>query len=108
MLLFSRRISSKANSEKGFQTVDLLSGFVTSEGGVNRPSDFLSANFDQRTSFFLGGGVKALAKTDSSDWLDKNIPKYVLLVQLFPQAIRRKLSELCLRPIGQRLVGKFL
>ena len=44
--LFSRRNLSKVNSgKKGFQTVDLSPGFVTSEGG-NLSIDFLSMGFD--------------------------------------------------------------
>ena len=43
---FSQRNLSKVNSgKKGFQTVDLSPGFVTSEGG-NLSIDFLSMGFD--------------------------------------------------------------
>ena len=64
-------------------------------------------DFGLRT-LLLGGGIKALAKTDSCAWRDRNIDKYVLLVQLLLREVRWELSELGLCPIGRRLIGKFL
>ena len=59
--------------KKGPQAVNLLSVFVTSEGG-NLPGDFSSGDLDLET-LLLEGKIEALARTDSCVWHDSNIDK---------------------------------
>ena len=59
---------------KGFEVVDLLSGFLMANG-ENLSGDFLSMDFDLK-NWLLEGKIKALTKTDSCVYRDLCINKH--------------------------------
>ena len=93
--------------KKGFRTVDLLSVFVTSDGG-DLPIDFSVGDFDLE-KMLLEGEIKALAKTDHCLWQDSNIDKNTSRRYNFHlKTVCRELSKLGLCPTGRWMGGKFL